>query len=484
MIDLVIVHPGGQHGIYGALGSQLTALEPPPWARMIAGYVRDRSYKVLIIDQDAQALTADMIAGRVESLNPRLVAITVHGHQPSASTQAMVAAGQVAQSIKWANPKRKVLMCGNHPSALPRRTLLEEMVDYVADGEAALTIVGLLNSGFDEHVFGLHAMHEDGTTFEAPRAPLLDNLHLTLHGDVWDLLPMHVYRAHNWHAFTGPRQPYASIYTSLGCPFACSFCMINVFQHTNRYRTFEPAFVVEQVRKLNELYGVQSLKIADEMFVLNEAHYTAICEGLKALGRDLNIWAYARVDTVKADKLRLMREAGIKWLALGIESGSAEVRDGANKKLRRGDIVDVVREIQRAGINVIGNFMFGFEQDTPETMQETLDLARACLPEFANFYCNMPYPGSKLYNEASKEGSWMELPPNWSAYSQHNEHCSPLNTRHLPASKVLAFRDAAFRDFFSSSAYRSMVLSKFGPNAEAQIESMLDYKLKRNLLAA
>ena len=120
------------------------------------------------------------------------------------------------------------------------------------------------------------------------------------------------------------------------------------------------------------------------MFVLNERHYGAICEGLAASGiaDQLNIWAYSRIDTVKPEKLALLRAAGVRWLALGIESGSAHVRDGASKKLKNDDIVGVVREIQAAGINVIGNYIFGLPDDDERSMNETIGLALELNTEF------------------------------------------------------------------------------------------------------
>jgi len=305
-----------------------------------------------------------------------------------------------------------------------------------------------------------------------------------LHGDVWGLLPMGQYRAHTWQCLDGsPRQPYASIYTTLGCPFKCSFCCINVFQHSNTYRRRTPAKVVEQVKHLYQMYGVKTFKIADEMFVLDQSHYLPICEGLAALpfAAELNIWAYARVDTVKPETLSLMRSAGIRWLALGIESGSAHVRDGAIKSLDDNDIRNVVKAIQGAGINVIGNFIYGLKDDTAETMQQTLDLAKSLDLEFANFYSAMPYPGSRLFDETRSE----DLPDSWSGYSQHSFDAKPLQTDTLSSADVLAFRDEAFRQFYINNDYQLSLFRKFGEPGWSNIRRMMLLgPLSRKLLPA
>ena len=89
MVDAVIIHPGAQRIIYGDLSDTHTALEPPPWTRMIAGWLRDHGFSIAVIDQEAEGLTTQNVAVRVQGLNPRLAVIAAFGHQPSASTQQM-----------------------------------------------------------------------------------------------------------------------------------------------------------------------------------------------------------------------------------------------------------------------------------------------------------------------------------------------------------------------------------------------------------
>src|SRR5450432_276236 len=92
-LDLLLINPNGRDRIYQALGEELTAVEPPLWCRLIAGYARDRGYFVEIIDAEAEGFGPDTVARAVIARNPRLVGMIVFGHQPSASTQQMVAAG-------------------------------------------------------------------------------------------------------------------------------------------------------------------------------------------------------------------------------------------------------------------------------------------------------------------------------------------------------------------------------------------------------
>jgi radical SAM superfamily enzyme YgiQ (UPF0313 family) len=490
-LDLLLINPGGRNQIYQDLGAGLTAVEPPLWCRLIAGYALDRGYSVAILDSEAENKDPEAIAREVAQRRPRLVGMIVFGHQPSASTQQMAGASEICRAIKATEPDQRIIIAGGHVAALPDRTLREEAVDFACHGEGPVTICQLLEAlagpapDFSQ-VEGL--VWWDGGPFRQIRSnanpPLIKDLDADLHGNVWHLLPMEKYRAHNWQCFgdLSARQPYASIYTSLGCPFQCTFCCINAPFHTNRYRMRNPAKVVDEIDRLYHSFGVKTFKIIDEMFVLNDRHVRGICELLaaKPYAPELNIWAYARVDTVKPAQLALLRAAGIQWLALGIESGSDHVRDGAEKSLSQSDIVAIVGEIKRAGIHVIGNFIFGLPDDDLDTMRETLTLAKELNCEFANFYSAMAYPGSPLYNMAIAK-NW-ELPDTWSGYSQHSLDCKPLPTEKVSAAEVLLFRDNAFHEYFQAESYLSLVTDSFGLETRRHIEDMTRIRLRRHLL--
>ncbi|MEE9318458.1 MAG: radical SAM protein [Rhodospirillales bacterium] len=486
-LDLLLVNPGGREKIYQELSEDLSAVEPPLWCRLIGGYVRDQGFSVKILDSEALNLSPDSIAGQVLDLAPRLVSMVVFGHQPSASTQQMMGAHEACQAIKDKTGDIPVIMVGGHVSALPERTLLEEPVDYVCKGEGPVTVVQLLEALSDDDGLELDGIEglvwrREGEIVVNPPAPLIKNMDADLHGNAWDLLPMEKYRAHNWQCFGDleARMPYASIYTSLGCPYKCVFCCINAPFDINRYRMRSPEGVVNEIGFLHDTYGIKTFKIIDEMFVLNERHVMAICDLLIERDYGLNIWAYARVDTVKPEMLDKLRRAGIRWLALGIESGSEHVRDGAEKAFNEDDIINIVREIQKAGIYVIGNFIFGLPDDDLDTMRQTLDLAVELNCEFVNFYSAMAYPGSPLYVSAVEKG--LPLPEHWSGFSQHSYDCHPLPTDHLTATEVLKFRDDAFHAYFSNSRYLDMVTQAFGRDTRKHIEDMARHRLKRKIL--
>jgi len=248
-------------------------------------------------------------------------------------------------------------------------------------------------------------------------------------------------------------------------------------ESVNTYRLWNPQSVIAQIDKLVNEYGVRNIKIADEMFVLNRKHVVSICDLIIERGYDLNIWAYARVDTVKEGMVNKLKQAGFNWPAFGIEAASERVRDDVSKGFEQDEIFQTFEKVRAAGINVGGNYIFGLPEDDMETMQATLDLALELNCEYANFYSTMAYPGSQLYDIAVEEG-W-PLPEKWSGYSQFSVDTLPLPTKYLSASDVLRFRDHAFQVYFNSPKYLDMITRKFVPETAQHIREMASHKLVR-----
>lgn len=492
-LDLLLVNPGGRKRSYQSLGSEVAAIEPPIWAGLLASFARAKGYDVSILDANAENLDAAGVAKEIVSRKPLLTAIVIYGHNPSASTQVMPAAGAICKALRELRPDMASILVGGHVAALQERTLREKAVTFVAGGEGPYTLVELieaLKTGNEDYrrVHGLW-YRQDGVICNNHPAPLVTDLDQEMPDVAWDLLPMANYRAHNWHCFGDiPRQPYGALYTTLGCPFHCSFCCIQApFRDGEKalgykpgvssYRLWSPENIIRQIDLLVNKYGITNLKIADELFVCHRRHVLTICDLIISRGYKLNIWAYARVDTLTDEMLNKLKQAGFNWLGLGIESANERVRNDAQKGYRQEHLLKAVNCIKAKQIMIGGNFIFGLPEDDLRTMQETLDLALEILPEFGNFYCAMAYPGSKLYDLALRQG-W-PLPPTWSGYSQYAVDTLPVPTKYLSGPEVLRFRDHAFITYNTNQKYLDMMAAKFGNATVDDIRKAASHKLDR-----
>ena len=128
-------------------------------------------------------------------------------------------------------------------------------------------------------------------------------------------------------------------------------------------------------------------------------------------------------------------------------------------------------------MHICANFIFGLPEDDYDSMNDTLKLMLDINAEWANIYCAMAYPGSRLYEIALEKG-W-QLPASWEGYSQYAYEALPLPTNYLNGGQVLSFRDYAFQTYYTSPRYLSMIEKKIGPTTAAHIREMTKKKLNR-----
>jgi radical SAM superfamily enzyme YgiQ (UPF0313 family) len=480
--DLLLINPGSWKYINESLANNLASIEPPLWCALLAAIVREKQHSVKIIDAELNNYSPEKIISEINNIKPTFIGIIVMGNNPSASsTPKMVPASIIHNTIKANNPDQQTFFYGLHPSALPERTINDEKCNFIIQGDGFSSITLLMESINNNTLSTIPNLwyksdnkiqhnHESNSLTDLDDIPMA----------AWDLLPMEKYRAHNWHCFDNieNRTPYGVIFTSLGCPYSCTYCNINkMYTGKPGIRFRKPEQVLDEIKFLNNKYKIRNLKFFDELFALKETHVTEICNLIIREKMDLNIWAYARVDTVSKRILPIMKKAGINWLAYGFESANQKVRQGVSKKFNQLKMIAAANMTRNENINIIGNFIFGLPDDDIETMNETLHFAEELNLEYINFYTAMAYPGSKLYKESIDKN--IALPKSWDGYSQYSQITLPLPTKYITSKQVLTFRDHAFEHYFKRDKYLSMISQKFGTKVVNEITEMLKYKIKR-----
>lgn len=507
MLDLLLVNSSSSVKAYQGLAAVYSAIEPPTWSLLLAESCRSKGFGVGILDCDAERLSLEESIQRLEELLPRLIVFVVYGQNPNSGTTSMIGALAMARAAKERHPEFKICFVGSHVSALPMEVLAYDCVDIVLLNEGVYALHNLLKSNLGndlQYIKGIGYKKCDSTNFKIPtlnppQTVVPQNLmDQDLPGYAWDLLPyrerpLDLYRAHFWHAEFdhGKRTPFAAIYTSLGCNFGCNFCMINIVNRTDNgsevsaadsrgMRFWSPEWVGREMQKLADM-GVRTLRISDEMFFLNRKYYAPILQQVIDRDFDFNMWTYSRIDTVRKDALDLFRRAGVNWLALGVEAGNQLVRQEVSKgSFQEVNIRDVCKVINDADIKIISNYIFGFPEDSMETMQETLDLAIELNTEMANMYPCQALPGSPMYHTAKKNG-WA-LPDSYEGYAFLAYESQPLPTKYVSSADVLKFRDSAWKQYFTNPAYLNLVEHKFGVLERRNIEDMASIDLKRKIL--
>lgn len=497
-MSVLIVHANSSRRVYQSLAKDDSAIEPPIWAGLLCTSLQSKGLECDLLDCEVGGLTTEESAKRIADGHHKILCFVVYGQQPSASSQNMTGAVELAERVKLEHPEKLVVFIGAHVAALPTETLRRHsFIDVVCTNEGVRSLHALAQIDarrFLSEVPGIQYREENGEIrINQPSLPIEQSaLEHWLPGINWDLFSLDQYRTAGWHSWSNGsnKTPFAAIYTSLGCPYRCDFCMINIINRSSNsqvdssemsgFRYWNPEFTLKQIDVLVDR-GVRNLKIADELFVLNPRHFISICDGIIARGYDLNIWAYARVDTCKPRYLEKLRRAGVQWLGLGIENPDQKRRKWIHKgSYEEVNIVSLLEQIKSFDINVGGNYIFGLPGEDRESMNNTLMFAKENLTEMANFYCAMAYPGSPLYRTSSAQG--VELPHEYSEFSQHSYDTKNLPTEHLTAAEILSFRDQAWLEYHSSQTYEALLIKRFGVHAVEQIRDTRKKKLKRKLL--
>src|SRR5512135_519714 len=186
---------------------------------VLAAVARARGYRVHLVDAKHQGASVDDVSRQIVALRPDYLGL-------SATTISVTNAARIAERVKALLPKAVTILGGAHVSAIPERTMdAFPAIDFGVVGEGEVSLFELLRRLESGHcvddVPGL-AYRRNGRVHANPRAPYLDDLD-ALPLPAWDLLPDFPHRFQP-SLFSYPRTPVATLITSRGCPFSCSFC--------------------------------------------------------------------------------------------------------------------------------------------------------------------------------------------------------------------------------------------------------------------
>ena len=507
MIDCCFLTTENSKKSYQSLSKTYSAIEPPTWSLLLAESARSKGFKVNILDANAEKLDPANILLRLKEINPKILCLVVYGQNVNAGTANMSGAIFISEYLKKNNFKSPICIIGSHVQALPVETLKKEKsIDFVFTNEGVYALRNILKL-FDftsqslSTVKGIAFRVGEEIKMTPPEKVVatkdMDN---DLPGYAWDLLPFKkepfdLYRSPLWHAEydLSKRTPYASIQTSLGCMFGCNFCMINLINRNDNdeigvasnysnMRFWSTDFIIKEIDKLLSM-GVKTIRIVDEMFLLNPKYYVPLCEKLVERNKDdtLRIWSYSRIDTVKRPEiLKLIRKAGIKWLALGIESADKAVRLEVDKgKFEDVDVRKVIEKVHDADIHVMANYIYGLPGDTKETIEKTFNLSLELCTAGWNTYPAMALPGSQLYKDSIEKN--VKLPETYEGYSFHSYETLPLPTETLSPKEIVSLRDEAFIKYHTDQNFLELIKKKFGLQAANNIIEMTKKKLKRKI---
>jgi radical SAM superfamily enzyme YgiQ (UPF0313 family) len=375
----------------------LSSAMPPMGLAYIAANLKKNKFEVDIIDAFAKQMTVEETVEETIKKIPDVVGI-------SCSTPVVPIAHMIAKKLKQNSSNLKIVFGGIHPTLMPDEILKDDSIDYIIRGEGEETFVDLLQalSGTIQisSVLGLSYTINKKIVHNQDRK-LIDNLD-SIPFPAWEKLPLELYSAPpHWDL----KSPCFPILSTRGCPYRCTYCSLKVMGKIYRMRSVKN--IVDEIEWLVNNFGAKEIMFMDATFPLKKEHGIAVCQEI--IKRGLNkkmVWmCETRVNHVDLEILKMMKKAGCKRVAYGIESGVQELLNNIKKGFILEQVENAVRLTKKAGIEIIAYFMLGLPGETKEKSLQTISFAKKLGVDFVKFNLTVPYPGTELYNQAVAEGT-------------------------------------------------------------------------------
>jgi anaerobic magnesium-protoporphyrin IX monomethyl ester cyclase len=432
---ILLIHPNYHSG-----GAEIAGTWPPAWAAYVSGAIKGAGFPdVTFID----AMTDHIEDDRLEAMlragpAPDLVLCT-------SITPAIYKAQSTLKLVREIFPETVTVLGGIHGTFMYAQVLGEApWIDVIVRGEGEQIVANLVTAVADGsyartrgQIRGL-AYLEDGQVVATPAHPPIQDLD-SLVPD-WALL--------DWSKYIYiPLNCRVAVPSfARGCPFTCSFCSQWKFWRT--YRTRDPKKFVDEIEYLVREHQIGFFILADEEPTINKKKFVALCEELAARKLPVKWGINTRVTDILRDEaeLPLYRSAGLVHVSLGTEAAAQLKLDRFNKEIKLDQSKRAIELLRSHGIVTEAQFIVGLENETPETLEETYEMARDWNADLVNWNCYTPWPFSDLFEEL---GDKVEVRD----YAKYNFVTPIIQPETMTREEVLAGVMKNYRRYYSRKAF-------------------------------
>ncbi len=400
-MKVLLINPPDNLEYFLGEGKNFVAVFEPLGLLYIAAVCKQRGHDVCVIDAFAEKLSSQEIKNEIATIQPDVIGFT-----------SFVSNGHIIYELgRWIKseyPNIKVIFGNIHASVYAEAYLRNNCCDIVVHGEGEYTFLDILAT--------LERKLDDFSNI--PSISFLKNgKYMTTSGTVVieDLsqLPLPDRDAVNQKHYNMPfisNMMYTRkksgigkhMFTSRGCPFSCSFCVVH---NNNRQRYNSINNTVNEIEILIKNYSADYIFFMDSIFASNKKRVMDICKEIKKRRLNFNWGCEGHVSLIDQELAEEMESAGCYDIAFGIESGVQRLLDKVNKRTRIEMIEKAIKIIKKnTKIKLTGLFILGLPGETYKDALETIDFAKRLPLDMAQFSIFVPYPGSPLFYELKERG--------------------------------------------------------------------------------
>jgi len=391
---ITLVHPAGFNFVPGQPDFSVLANRMPPIGIMqLASWLEKFGHSVQLHDclgpyaPPGIAENADIVL----ATNPEMVGF-------SATTSGFMDAFEIAAYIRERRPDIKIVFGNVHVSSLGA-PVLEHFpeIDYLVIGEGEGAFLDLADGKPLNGIGNLIWRNEQGKIIVNPRRDRILDL---------DELPFPAYEKlagfpHAYHLplFAYEKRYGATMITSRGCPYTCSFCDRTVFERL--YKINSAQYTYDHMKYLRDRFGVYHINMYDDLFTAKKQRVFDLCQLL--IDQPLGIqWNCAiRTGHTSDEMLAKLKQAGALMVSMGIESADPGMMERHKAGVTLEAVRDTVRQIHAAGLRAKGLFIFGMPGETPATVKVTSDFILSLDLDEMNMTKFSPLHGAPIWDECA-----------------------------------------------------------------------------------
>ena len=427
---------------------------PPLGLLYIISYLESNSsgHDLFLKDCVGEGITQEALRGVVDEIRPDIVGIT-------SFTLGLVDVCLAARTVREAAPHAHICLGGHHAIAFPYEAAQLKEFDSIVVGEGEVAFTNLVRAIEQKRdLTEIPGVYTAESIERHRNAPRRDSRFLTqvlappaYIEDVDSLpFPARSYVRHiDYRSITGVTGRLASIVSSRGCPYHCTFCEVPY----RRYRARSVGNVASEVEEcLRE--GYKEVRFWDDSFNITPERLLAFCDELER--RQLRFhWDFrGRVDAVTRECLERARRTGLRMVSFGVETGSDEGLRRIKKGITIAQVRDAFRWCRELGIRTVADFMLGFPfEKTPDDIRRNIDFIFSLDPDYAQFTILRLLPSTELFGEAVEKG--LTDPQRWVDFSLNPEPGFTVDhwEEHMSMAELLAIQREAYRRFYLRPRY-------------------------------